>query len=397
MSVDQQLRESFRRSGTNLERAKRHNHSVVVDLIRTSGHISRADLARVTSLSRQTIQNIVAELEQSNLVTLSASKISGRGHPGMDVQINVDYAYSAGVHIDNRGLKAVVCNLKGDVVWAQDIVPADHSGESIVRAIGDLISQFKSQRQDIAEKLIGIGLAAPGPFASLNDVEQIANYASLGSSTRLENLSNELEVPFVLENDASAAAIGEYYYGLGKKCRSFVFLQFGLGLGAGLMIDGKLHKGSALNSGEIGHIVVQEGGHKCSCGKRGCLEQYLSIAAFCRDLGVKNDADLAEILSNPNAELNEWFKQAGRNMRSLVNLLEAIIDPDLILVGGTAPKQILQRILDETLPLLPPLFSKKADKSRIALGTAGPNNVALGAAATSIESHFAPSVAQLLL
>ncbi len=392
----------LRRSGTNLARAKLHNHSVVLDVIRTSGAISRSKLAKITSLSRQTIQNIVSELEHSNVITLSASKVTGRGHPGMDIRINPECAFSAGFHIDNGEIRGVVCNLEGKVIWTHRIIPEGESGDSVTAGIQNALLDFRQQHPMPASRLVGIGLAAPGPFVSSDSTEEITNYTGFGLSTTLRNLNEMFNMPFILDNDAAAAATGEFYYGLGRGVSNFVFLQFGLGIGAGLVIDGKIHRGTALNAGEIGHIIVEPDGLPCPCGNNGCLEQYLSFGAFCRHFNfiptTENfDREFASFMSEKQHAASEWFEQAGQRFKLLLNIIEMTFDPELIVIGGTAPKQIMEQILQSAQPLHRSLRKHNGSEMRVCMGTAGPDTVALGAAATSLEKHFAPSVSQLLL
>lgn len=392
----------FRRSGTNLARAKLHNHSVVLDVIRTSGSISRAEVARITSLSRQTVQNIVSGLEQSNLVTLSASEVVGRGHPGMDIKINPLCAFSAGFQIDSSEIRGVVCDLQGNVVWKHRFKPEDRSGNSVTKGIRKALEKFNRKHPAFASRLIGIGLAAPGPFVSAEDSEEITNYNGFGLTTTLRNLDQAFDVPLILENDASAAATGEFYNGLGKGLRNFVFVQFGLGIGSGFVVDGKLYRGALLNAGEIGHIVVEKNGLPCSCDNRGCLEQYLSFGAFCRKFCLPEDAKMTDqvfdtVMAEQGAAADEWFSQAAEKFKDLVNILEVVMDPEIIVIGGTAPKRFMQEILKRCVPLHEPISRDNHQKSRVLMGTAGPDTIALGAAAASLEQHFSPSVAQLLL
>ena len=123
-------------------------------------------------------------------------------------------------------------------------------------------------------------MAMPGPFGveGLTSVGPTAlpGWQDFPIAEELQQLTG---IPVTVENDATAAAIGERLYGVARNLNSFVYLFIGTGLGAGLFLDGHLYKGSRHNAGEIGHMIVSPGGLQCDCGKRGCLERYVSLRA----------------------------------------------------------------------------------------------------------------------
>ncbi|NBN77467.1 ROK family protein [Microvirga tunisiensis] len=400
---------SFRTSGTNLTRAKTHNHRVVLEIIRTRGPIGRSEIAEITSLSRQTVQNIVAELDAEGIVEMHAGKASGRGHPGMRVQVRADHACSLGFHVDRLAVTALACNLLGDVIWSGAghlAAPSTASANALVR---DLVAQFRAARPDMADRLFGIGLAAPGPFAA--DAEELQHLTSTADATtftefglpdNLTDLSGQLKLPVVLQNDASAAALGEHVYGIGRSFGSFAFLQFGMGLGAGFVLNGAIYPGSTKNAGEIGHVQVQHGGRSCSCGSRGCLERYLSLHALCERLGLDptaraSIASIEQRFEAGDPEILTWMDEVAPYMRQAINLIEMMLDPDAIILGGIIRPDFIEALLRRAEPFLPRLAPSAPGEQRIHVGTAGARAVALGASAAAVEALFAPSVAELVL
>lgn len=393
---------SFRTSGTNLLKAKSHNHSVVLEVIRTRGPISRVEISRVTSLSRQTIQNIVAQLEEHDLVRMKAGKITGRGHPGMEVSLNTDAALSFGIHVDRTRVTAVVCNLEGQMVWDATRQLASNTLEAANAAIAETVETFRSTHVALFPKVVGCGIAAAGPFdVSTVGKGEPTSFHELGTEQNLQDLKTTLGLPIVLENDATAAAMGESFYGAGRGLSNFAFLQFGVGLGSGFVLNGDLYTGTRGNAGELGHVVVELNGEPCPCGNKGCLERYLSIDALCRHLGLVPDdvatfARLAEMVDRADANLMRWVEGAVPRLHQAVNILETMLDPEVIIVGGTAPENFLDLLIEKSSPCPAPL-SAHADPDRIRRGTAGRLSIALGASAVSMSAHFAPSVSQLVL
>lgn len=403
MQTITKLPSTFRTSGTNLTRAKTHNYSVVLEVIRSQGPISRSMIAQITSLSRQTVQNLVAELETAGLVVMTPGEIKGRGHPGMTVILNADSAFSIGVHVDRRSLTAVACNLEGKVIWTETTPLTDPSPSLANEKIAVSVATFREKFPMYSNRLLGLGIAAPGPFGATSvDAGDAAGFQEIGTDASISALQNSVGLPVILENDATAAAVGEWLYGIGKGQSNIAVLHFGTGLGAGFILGGAPYRGGQSNAGEIGHMVVQPDGIPCFCGNRGCLERYLSFGALCSDLGLNpNDpAAITAILDRQNANdpaLAAWIIGAARWFRQAINMLEVMLDPETVIVGGTVPAVILDQIIQASMPLLNPISARPGTSLRVVRGTSGPLTVAQGAAAVSTNAHFAPSMQRLVL
>jgi len=405
MSDTSPIPNSFRTSGTNLTRAKTHNHRVVLEVIRTRGPIGRTEISEITSLSRQTVQNIVAELESGGIVAMHARKASGRGHPGMKVQLRADHAYSLGFHVDRLSVTAIVCDLLGNIVWEE----GSHLGASTAEAANEqvlrLAETFRSTNRETAKRLFGVGLAAPGPFETAGGAAQgtdATNFSEFGSAENLARLQQVLGLPVVLQNDASAAALGEHVYGIGRNYNSFAFIQFGMGLGAGFVLNGALYPGSMKNAGEIGHVMIDPDGPPCTCGGRGCLERYLSLNALCEQLGLEptdhaSVARIEELFAEGNRQVLDWMSDVAPYMRRLINMLEMILDPEAIILGGIVRPEFLTALLERAAPLPERLDGVRDKEDRIRIGRSGATAVALGATAAAVDALYAPSVSHLLL
>ncbi len=396
---------SFRTSGTNLTRAKTHNHRVVLEVVRTRGPIGRTEIAEITSLSRQTVQNIVGELEGCGIVEMHARKATGRGHPGMKVTVRAEHAYSLGFHVDRLSVTAVACDLLGGIVWQESRRHAASTVAAANEQILDLAENFRRAHGDMAERLFGVGLAAPGPFEVPGNAvrdRDATNFSEFGSAENLGHLQETLGLPVVLQNDASAAALGEHVYGIGRNFGSFAFIQFGMGLGAGFVINGALYAGATKNAGEIGHVIVNPAGPECTCGNRGCLERYLSLNALCERLGLEptdpaSVARIEDLFATGNGKVLDWMTEVAPYMRQLVNMVEMMLDPQAIILGGIIGPEFLKALLDRAGPLPERIDGVRKSEDRIRVGTSGAAAVALGATAAAVDALYAPSVSHLLL
>lgn len=403
MQETPRIQSTFRTSGTNLTRAKTHNFSVVMEVIRTRGPISRTAIAAITSLSRQTVQNLVAELVTAGLVTMTPGEIKGRGHPGMNVKLNADSAFTLGVHIDRKSLTVLACNLDGLAIWSVTEALTYPSAQVASHAIMSAVQDFRSSFPGPAARLLGLGIAAPGPFSpSFIDVRDSAGFPEIGTSEALASLERVTGLPISLENDATAAAVGEWLYGAGKGHNDLAVLHFGTGLGAGFILDGSPYRGSSSNAGEIGHMIVVPNGIPCFCGNHGCLERYLSFGALCGALGLNPNEPAAgqvvlEMHRAADPRLAAWIEEVTPKFRQAISIIENMIDPETIIIGGTVSESLLDLIIEAADPLFGSFNSRNRTTARVVRGTSGPLTVALGAAAVSISDHFAPSVSRLVL
>jgi len=214
-------------------------------------------------------------------------------------------------------------------------------------------------------------------------------------------LSATLGLPVLIENDAMAAAIGERLHGVAKAIESFVFLFVDDGLGAGVFLGGQPWKGSWLNAGEIGHMIVAPGGRACPCGNQGCLERYVSLRAAYECVSDAPDEatpqTIADLETAGSPDLDRWIGDAAPHLATTANILESILDPDTIILGGFAPTATLRRLIDRAQPL-PMSVGARSSRAhpRLMLGAAGRHIVALGAAALPIFDEINPRFDVLL-
>ena len=390
-------------AGTNLEQAKSHNRRVVIEAVRINGTLSRAEIARLTALSAQTVSNIAGELEVAGILKASARRKAGRGQPATPLSIDPDGAYSIGLQLDHRELLGVVVDLAGRI-RARSLVGVDRPAPAAAlpamqRLVGRLIKSARIDRR----RLLGIGLSMPGPFG-VEGITSVGPTALPGwqDFPLAEELSRLTSLAVIVENDATAAAIGERLHGVARNLDSFVYFFIGTGLGAGLFLGGHLFKGSAHNAGEIGHMVVEPDGRPCPCGNRGCLERYISLRAAYEFLKVP-DADhaapemLSGLLAKGDKRISRWVDSVLPQMRRAVNILESMIDPDAIVLGGFLPPSVLELLYERLEPLPPSVGARrKRTTPRILLGAAGRETSALGAAALPIFDEMNPQFDVLL-
>ncbi|MEL7696240.1 MULTISPECIES: ROK family transcriptional regulator [Pantoea] len=385
-------------SGTNLEHARAHNRRVVIEAIRLHGELTRAELARMTALTPQTVSNIVAELEQAELLTSRQPRRSGRGQPSIPVTLNPTSAWSIGIHLDHQTLLLVLVDLSGEVHLRRLVMVQKPQPAATLARIAGVLDEMRTFLGAQWSKVLGIGVVMPGPFG-------VEGISSVGPTTlngwEQVDIEAELRVlsglPVTLENDATVAAIGERFHGVARQLNSFIYLYIGTGLGAGIFTDGHIYTGHAHNAGEIGHIVVEPGGRDCYCGNQGCLERYVSLQAAYEFCGLDPMRALPEdLLQIEPARFAAWIDSVLIPLRQAINILESVFDAEAVIIGGMMPAPLLEQIVHRLPPLYQSVRGRYLNAMRLKTGMTGSDTAALGAAALPIFDEFNPQFQVLM-
>jgi predicted NBD/HSP70 family sugar kinase len=388
-------------AGTNLEHARSHNRRAVLEAVRLGGALSRADIARRTSLTIQTISNIVTELEAKGLLVAGTINRNPRGQPSIPYSINPKGAASAGFHIARHGIIAVLTDLTGKVLAESEVVADAVTPAVATPLVTSMFDELLSKTRIPLKKILGIGVALPARFGiGTISTEGPTAFPGWNDPVARAAFAQNLNVPIFTENDAVAAAIGEHHYGVARGINNFVMIYLDEGLGAGLFLGGHLFRGALSNAGEIGHMVVDPGGRPCPCGNRGCLERYVSLRAAFEFVNAAKPGKLnspAEVLRLPARDLSEWITEAAPKLAMAINILETILDAETIVIGGLASTALVERLIDATHPLhISASLRPDRQFPRVMAGTVGPIATALGAAALPIFDEMNPRFDVLL-
>ncbi|QND43541.1 ROK family transcriptional regulator (plasmid) [Rhizobium leguminosarum bv. viciae] len=386
-------------SGTNLEQAKSHNRRVVIEAVRTNGPLSRAAIARMTALTAQTVSNIVEELERSHLLVPSEAQKLARGQPIIPYTINPRGAYSIGLELGRQRASGVLTDLSGAVCARIERHVEHPDPQRAMPALQSIVEDLQQAFVFDRNRLLGVGMALPGRYADGGTTSlSPLNLPGWQGFPVGHELEQRVKVPVLVENDATAAAIGERLHGVARGLGSFVylFLAYGGGIGAGMFLDGHLYKGSRNNAGEIGHIIVEPQGKLCSCGKRGCLDRYISLTVAYEFMGIANAEelspdDLDALIAKGGEGLDAWLDQAVQPLRQTVDFLELAFDPQTIVLGGSISTSLMLRLAERLEPLHTPIDpNQKRTLPRVMIGMTGKDTAILGAAALPIFSETNP-------
>jgi len=367
--------------GTNQEYGRPYNRRIVLETIRVQGPIARGEIAKRVGLTVQTVSTIIRELEANGFLLGAREERRRRGFPATELSINPDGGHAIGLHVTPRGIEAALINLSGEVIARRERKLPRLKPAAAFDAIGDLVAALRKQKPARGRslgRLLGLGLAMPGPF----DVESM----SFVGPTTLEGwsgvpirarLAEKTGLPVFIEVDHAAAALGERLYGAARDIRDFYYLFFGVGLGGCMVQEGNILRGSHGNAGEIGHLPMVPGGEACPCGNLGCLERYLSCDALERRSQKVGAAG--------------WIKEVAPLFKSAIVAIENLFDPLAIVIGGIAPPEVIDQLMAAAQPL-PHSVAERRDRSipRIIRSANGEDAVLHGAAALAVSGVLSP-------
>jgi len=385
--------------GNNPERNRTHNRRVVLDAVRLHGPLGRTAIARLAHLSPQAVSNIVSELIEEGLLLECGRLRAGRGLPPVQVAVNPDGGMTVGIEIAANRLVTVLVDLTGHVRANRTIPLNDTDPDHIAPLLKEEIDEVCKTVAGSRERLLGVGVVMPGPF-------EIEGMSSVGPTTlpgwsgldAAGILTAATGVTTLVENDATAAAVGERLHGVARSLKNFCLVYFGAGLGLGIVTDGRPMRGAFGNAGEIGHVIVSPGGKPCPCGNRGCLERYASLHALRERLAAKDVpcnglSDLEALHAARHPVLRAWIEEAASSLACIVGMLENLLDPESIVFGGALPDALLADLIMALNPLpLSVASRRRRTVPRVMGGTTGLLTAALGAAALPLLETVTPKL-----
>ncbi|HEX6116537.1 MAG TPA: ROK family protein, partial [Solirubrobacterales bacterium] len=259
----------------------------MIDAMRDRGVASRADLARITGLSRSTISTIVADLLEDGLAIEREGEthVDGEAHAGRPpVMVSLDSAAGLALGIDfgHRHLRVAVADLAHAVLaetWRE--LDVDHSAEHGLDAAAEFVDVVLAEAGLDRNRVIGVGMGLPAPIDRATGAVQghsiLPGWVGVDAAAEA---SRRLGLPVEVENDANLGALAELTSGAGRGKSEVAYIKVSTGIGAGLISGGRLQHGVGGTAGEIGHTLLTEGGPVCRCGNRGCLETHASSRAI---------------------------------------------------------------------------------------------------------------------
>ncbi|WP_051343904.1 ROK family protein [Alicyclobacillus herbarius] len=273
------------RQGLEVIPTKEYHKRLVLDLIRTQYPISRTQIAEITRLNKATISSIVTEFISKGVVAEIGSATSSVGRRPILLGFVPDSAYVIGLVVYVDYIHVAVTNLEGQIVWEVKRELYNRSTDEVLSTMVGGITEaleHKASRASLGVVAIGVGVPALVDFESGTIIH--SPNLHLSSINLKQYLEMMFSIPTFVDNSANVAAFGEKLFGVAKRFNHFVYVSVSTGIGVGIFMNGQLQRGAAGFAGELGHMVVEPRGLKCSCGGTGCWEMYGSLKALYRQV-----------------------------------------------------------------------------------------------------------------
>lgn len=388
------------RTAATQDDLRRHNLARLLRRVHESGDATRSELVAYSGLNRSTVGGLVSELSDAGLVVEGAGSAGQVGRPSLVVQADRDSAVVVAFDLRVERTVAALVGLGGEVIARREQRHRrSYTPQSAAKTISTLTRQVLAEAPRRAA-WVGIGVGVPGIVDHTDGSVRLAPNLSwvdvpFGDMVR-ETITTQFGfTPTVwISNDADLGAIAEHVRGVGSSARNLIYLSGDVGIGAGVIIDGRLMSGAGGYGGEVGHMIINPDGAECRCGARGCWETEIGRDAILRAAGGSGDAaDIAEVLAATRVRggkgagvegVGDWL---GIGLANLVNLF----NPEVIVLGGDL-RIIFPMVTGQVLRRIRFSLPGARDQVRVEVPALNGDSTLLGAAETAFEDLLADPI-----
>lgn len=315
------------------------NRSAILAYLGAHGPASRADLARALTVSPALMTALTKDLLADGLIAELEHSPSQGGRPARMLGLVSSAGRAIGVKVVADHVAFVEVGIDGTVRRSAS-EPFDADATTMLADLTRLLRHFIAGGTE-SEPLLGIGVGVPGDVD--NQGNGLVDSAQLGWQQVPVGaaLRREFRLPVLVENNVNALAVAERLFGVGRQHASFLVVTIGTGVGAGIVVDGVVLRGSSGGAGEIGHVPVADDGPECTCGNTGCLETFIGEAALVREarrVGVigagSGIAALRAAADAGDPAATRIFSEAGHRLGRVLAGLVHVLDPEIVIVLG---------------------------------------------------------------
>lgn len=388
-----------------MEDVQIQNRSTVLQILRSRKRISRREIASLSGLTPSTITYIIRDLLEKGLVVETGQFAGQKGRRAIALEINPDSCFVVGVRLARNYTVCGLFNLEARLLYSERVeIESLGNVDNVMTAMKDMI-RSTLEKGGVADKVIAIGIAAPGPLSVREGkITFVSNFPGWRNIPIREIIQNEFNIKTVIQHDAHAAALAEKWFGVGQEADNLVYVAAGRGVGAGIIINGRIYYGSSGMAGEIGHTTVDYHGPQCECGNQGCLELYCSSTALVRKAqSVVRDGGQETVLSRASPlTLRAMFEAVKQGDEVAVNLVKEAatymgygvvnlinnFNPDMVILGDEMSEagEIWVNTVKEVA--LPRLLPEVASQVRIEGASLKGDPFLVGTGTIAIEHLF---------
>jgi predicted NBD/HSP70 family sugar kinase len=317
------------------------NHQAVLREIRRHGPLTRAQIVRYTGLSRSSVHALTSELLACGLIGEANRRVSPpRGRPAASFAFNGGSGHVLAIAFQHSSVSVAVADLTGSIL-EQATAQVD-TGADAERALTTAASQAEAviERTRTRRTVLAAAASLPGPIdiehGTVGSFSILRGWSSIDPARRLSEL---LELPVIIDNDANVAAYAEIHVGSAVGCRHLLYVKASTGVGAGLILGGRIYRGATGMAGELGHVTIEPTGRICRCGSKGCLETVAGIDGIIAALsGTHEDAVTIErvigLAADGDAAAERALAEAGAALGRAIGEVSNLLNPSLVVIGG---------------------------------------------------------------
>lgn len=377
--------------GTTQSGVRLYNERLILSLVRLHGQLPKAEMARLTGLSAQTVSVIVRQLEADGLLKRRSPRRGKVGQPLVPFELDSNGAFSIGLKVGRRSGDLMLLDLAGNVrhtIHRPYTFPTPAEVMGFVRAgVEELIAGLDAEQR---ERVSGMGIAAP--FQLWNWAEDVGAPGDVMMAWKDFDLQAELAKLFTWPihfcNDASAACAAELLFGHGRELQDFAYFYLGYFIGGGIVLNGSLYLGRHGNAGALASFPVTS-----AQGKSEQLVHSTSLAALERD--IRRDGGDPELLWRDRAEwrgagpaLQRWLARAAQDVATAAAGVMAVLDCSAIVIDGAVPLHVRSRFAEAVQRALADVDRQGLAEFPVLEGTIGADARALGAASLPLFDNF---------
>lgn len=312
----------------------------LLELIRTTDGVTRADLVEQTGLARSTVGHRIDLLASHNLIEEVGEAPSTGGRPPMVIRFNGDAGVVLVADLGATHARFAVMSLDARVLaeTGMDLLIAD-GPDSVLDTTLEVFSKLLVEADRPDDDVRGVGIGVPGPIdfalGRPSDPPIMPGWHDYPIGDRFRD---RFGVPVLVDNDVNIMALGEFWMS-DPRPSDMVFIKVGTGIGSGIIIDGHLHRGAKGAAGDVGHIRIGPSDVACRCGNTGCLEAMAGGGALAARLAAeghstKNSRDVVTLAATGNAHAVAALRDAGRTIGGMLAGVVNLLNPAVIVVGG---------------------------------------------------------------
>ena len=334
------------------EQIRAANRADIINALRVFGPVARVEIGSITGLSPATVTAITSELADQKVIhEIKGNGVNvGRGRPRVLIDLNPDHACVLGIKLSINEIRLMLGDLKGNIL-AEAIVTVKTQTLDTVALNAELVleaTRFMARYPQHQRRLVSLGIALQG-FVDRHRGHVVWSPAlNIRNVNLTQALAEAFHCPVELANDANCIAHAIQEHPSHADCRDFMVIMIGYGVGGGLIVNGELYSGHFGAAAEFGHTKYSHDGPQCACGKRGCIEAYVSDYALYRDASAVMDLpatdsrhpsekqmqNLTQLARDGNPYALELYRRSGHVLGYGIANILALMSPEQVIVSG---------------------------------------------------------------